>query len=174
MKKKVLKKNFFNQSAFKIAPELLGKFLVRKDKDKEISLMITEVEVYQGFKDKASHAHKGKTKRNEIMFYSGGYWYVYLTYGIHWMLNVVVGKEDYPAAILIRGTDKIYGPGRLTKYLKINKNFNGLLIKKESDLWIEDRMIKLKSEEIKRKKRIGVDFAGQWAQKLYRYKIKTS
>jgi DNA-3-methyladenine glycosylase len=174
MKKIVLKKEFFNQSAFKIAPELLGKFLVRKYRNREFSLMITEIEVYQGFKDKASHAYKGKTKRNKIMFYPAGHWYVYLTYGMHWMLNIVVDKEDYPAAILIRGTDKIYGPGRITKYLKINKNINGWPVEKKSGLWIEDRMVKLNRQKIKRKKRIGVDFAGQWAQKLYRYQIETN
>ena len=65
--------------------------------------MITEVEAYDGFKDKASHASRGKTERNKIMFEKAGKWYVYFTYGMHWMLNVVCGQKNYPAAILIRG-----------------------------------------------------------------------
>jgi DNA-3-methyladenine glycosylase len=68
-----------------------------------LRLLINEVEVYDGHDDLASHASKGKTKRTEIMFGPPGYWYVYLCYGVHWMLNLVTREQDYPAAILIRG-----------------------------------------------------------------------
>ena len=76
----------------KIAKSLLGKFLVRRYKGKTKAYLITDVEAYDGFKDKASHAHRGKTERNKIMFGMAGYWYIYFTYGIHWMLNIVTDQ----------------------------------------------------------------------------------
>ncbi|MDI6717744.1 MAG: DNA-3-methyladenine glycosylase [Patescibacteria group bacterium] len=100
--KKILPKKFFNRSALIVAKDLLGKVLVRRYKGKIIRLIITEVEAYDGFNDKASHASKGKTERNKIMFEKGGYFYVYFIYGMHWMFNIVVGPKNYPAAILIR------------------------------------------------------------------------
>src|SRR3989338_1327947 len=137
--RKVLPQKFFNQPVLKIAQNLLGKFLVRKFRSKEISLIIIEIEAYNGFNDKASHASRGRTERNKVMFGEAGRWYVYFTYGMHWMLNIVTGSKNYPAAVLIRGTDKVKGPGRLTKYLKIDKKFNGSLADGKSGLWIEDR-----------------------------------
>src|SRR3989344_7369693 len=127
-----LRKSFFIRPALSVAKDLLGKYLVRRLATKEIPLMVTEVEAYVGFNDRASHANKGKTERNKVMFSEGGRWYVYFTYGMHWMLNIVTGPKNYPAAVLIRGTDKIRGPGRLTKYLKIDKSFNGSLVYKKS------------------------------------------
>lgn len=152
----------------KVAPELLGKFLVRKIGPKEIALMITEVEAYDGPQDQASHAHRGQTKRNRVMFGPAGYFYVYFTYGRHWMLNVVTGPKNYPAAILIRGTDKIDGPARLTKFLKIDRQLNGKKAEKKNRLWFEDRGLKI--GQIKRTPRIGVFSAGPvWAKKKYRF-----
>ncbi len=131
--------------------------------------MITEVEAYDGSKDKASHASRGKTERNKAMFGEAGNWYVYFTYGMHWMLNIVTGPKDYPAAILIRGTDKISGPARITKYLKIDKKFNAKPANKKTGLWTEDRGVKINPSMIKRGKRIGVAYAGEWADKPYRF-----
>lgn len=105
------------------------------------------------------------------MFGEAGRWYVYFTYGMHWMLNIVTGPKNYPAAILIRGTDKINGPARVTKYLKIDKKFNGKIANKKTGLWMEDGGIKIKKSQIGAHKRIGVDYAGKWADKLYRFKI---
>ncbi len=171
-----LNRNFFNRSALTVAKEILGKFLIRRRGGKEIALMITEVEAYDGSKDRASHASCGKTERNKVMFGEAGNWYVYFTYGMHWMLNIVTGPKDYPAAILIRGTDKINGPGRITKYLKIDKKFNAKPANKKTGLWIEDRPacrtgrgVKIKPSMIKRGKRIGVAYAGKWADKPYRF-----
>lgn len=171
--RKILSQKFFNQQTLKVAEKLLGKFLVRKINNKEIVLMITEVEAYDGFDDKASHAIRGKTERNKIMFESAGKWYVYFTYGRHYMLNIVTGPKNYPAAVLIRGTEKINGPARLTRFLKINKKFNGKLANKKTGLWIEDRGVKIGKAQIARGKRIGVDYAGKvWANKPYRFLIK--
>lgn len=175
MFRKILQPEFFDRFILQVAEELLGKFLVRKLDNKGIfDGMITEVEAYNGWKDKASHASRGKTTRNEIMFKKGGRFYIYLNYGVHWMLNVVVGPKDYPAAILIRGVDKISGPGRLTKYFQIDKSFNNKLISQESNLWIEDRGLKIKEKQIQKTKRIGVDYAGKiWAAKPYRFVLKS-
>lgn len=189
--RKVLGKSFFERSALEVAEDLLGKFLVKQEKGKEKAYMITEVEAYDGFEDKASHAHKGKTARNEIMFGEAGYWYVYLVYGMHNMLNIVTGKKDYPAAVLIRGVEEINpirsqnkkfcrnqkfltsyrtsGPGKLTKFLKIDRKFNKKKAERKTGLWIEDRGIKIKKSEIKKTPRIGVDYAGECAKKLYRF-----
>jgi DNA-3-methyladenine glycosylase len=174
---KSLTKKFFDRPTLKVAHDLLGKFLVCKFGKKKITLLITEVEAYDGLKDKASHAHRGLTERNKIMFGHAGIFYVYLTYGMHWMLNIVTGHPGYPAAILIRGgydlTNKrhVSGPGRLTKYLKINKGLNGRPASTKSGLWFEDRGYKISSRNIKRTPRIGVDYAGLWAKKPYRFVI---
>ncbi len=98
-----MKKKFFDRPTLVVAQDLLGKFLVRKRNGKVITAMITEVEAYDGPKDKASHARHGLTARNTPMFGPAGHWYVYFTYGMHWMLNVVTGAKGYPAAVLIRG-----------------------------------------------------------------------
>lgn len=178
--KKILTQKFFNQLTLKVAQDLLGKFLVKKYRNKEIFAMIIEVEAYDGFNDKASHAHKGKTERNKIMFGESGRFYIYFTYGMHWMLNVVTGPKNYPAAVLIRGgiiyknQQKIKilnGPAKLTKYLKIDKKFNNKPVDKKTGLWIEDRGIIINKTKIIKNKRIGVDYAGEWANKLYRFSI---
>ncbi len=103
MQRTILGPEFFDRPALTVARELLGKYLVRKVGRKEVALMITETEAYDGFKDKASHASRGQTLRNTPMFDTAGTIYVYFTYGMHWMLNIVCGKKGYPAAILIRG-----------------------------------------------------------------------
>ena len=173
MKGKILKESFFKKDAFFVAENLLGKYLVRKNGKEVISLKINEVEIYDGFKDKASHASKGKTKRNEPMFESGGIFYVYLVYGMYFMLNVVCGENGYPSAILIRGAGEYDGPGKLTNFLKIDKTLNGKKIKKASNLWIEDRGEKILKKNINKLPRVGVDYSGRhWSKKPYRYVLK--
>ena len=169
MSSKILDDKFFSRPTLKVAEKLLGKFLVRKISRRKIADMITEVEVYTGPEDKASHASRGRTERNKIMFGKAGYWYVYFTYGMHWMLNIVTEKEGYPAAILIRGVGGVKGPGRLTNFFKIDKGFNNKLADRKTGLWIEDRGIKIKPRQIKRGKRIGVGYAGRWENKLWRF-----
>ncbi len=156
-------------SALKVARELLGKFLCARRDGKTICLMITEVEAYVGPEDKASHAHRGKTARNFPMFGEAGRWYVYFTYGMHWMLNIVTGPKNFPAAVLIRGVENINGPARLTKKLKIGKRFNNKPASRRMNLWIENHGIKIKKQKIKRTPRVGVDYAGKWAKKPLRF-----
>ncbi len=169
----ILKYSFFQQDTFLVAENLLGCFLVKRRKNRKIEkYMITEVEVYDGFRDRASHASKGKTKRNEIMFEEGGNWYVYLVYGMHNMLNITTSYKDNPAAILIRGVENIRGPGRLTKKLEINRSFNKLPANKKTNLWIEDIGVEIKEENIEKTPRIGVAYAGKWAKAPYRFVLK--
>jgi DNA-3-methyladenine glycosylase len=172
--RKVLRQDFFNRPTLKVARELLGKFLVRKIGKETTALMIIDVEAYVGHNDKASHASRGKTARNAPMFGEAGHWYVYFTYGMHWMLNIVTERKDYPAAILIRGVAEISGPARITKFLKIDKKLNGKLASRKDGLWIEDRGIKISPRQISKSKRIGVPYAGEWKDKLWRFSVNHS
>lgn len=167
--RKVLQRKFFNRPSLKVARELLGKFLVRKIGGKTTARMITDVEAYVGHRDRASHASRGKTARNAPMFGSAGRWYVYFTYGMHWMLNIVTERKEYPAAILIRGIHGILGPARITKFLKIYKRLNGKPVLRRSGLWIEDRGVRIAPRAIKKGKRVGVEYAGTWKNKLWRF-----
>lgn len=146
----------------------LGMLLCREHANGLISRhRITEVEAYDGPHDEACHAHKGLTTRTEVMFGPAGYWYVYLCYGVHWMLNIVTGPQNYPAAVLIRGVEGIKGPGRLTKLLQINKEFNAMAADRESRLWLEHNPIPYHLK-IERRPRIGIDYAGPvWREILY-------
>ena len=170
---KVLDKKFFERSAVEVAPELLGKFLVRRIGGKETSSMITEVEAYCGTSDRASHAFRGITKRTEVMFSNPGRWYVYLVYGMHLMLNIVTNTKGCPDAVLIRGVLDISGPARVAKYFAVNKNFNKLASSRKSNLWIEDRGVEIKKRQIQKLARIGVDYAGPyWSKRRWRFLLK--
>lgn len=163
-----LKPDFFAKNTIRVAKNLLGKYLCRKLKSgRVISAMITETEGYKGFNDKASHAHKGRTKRTEVMFGEPGAIYVYLIYGMHYCLNLVTEKKDYPAAVLVRGVAEASGPGRVCRFFKIDKKLNGQKMGRE--LWIEDHGIKVPSSKIKAARRIGVDYAGESKNLLWRF-----
>lgn len=173
----VLNKRFFKRSTLIVAQKLLGKYLCHRYKSRTIAAVITDVEAYDGPRDKASHAARGKTPRNAVMFGPAGHWYVYFTYGMHWMLNIVTGKNGYPAAILIRGvasaSRRISGPARVTKFFKIGKSMNAKLANRRSGLWIEDRGVRVQKSQIKRAARIGVEYAGPvWTKKKYRFYIE--
>ena len=224
----ILSQIFFNRSPINVAKDLLGKFLVCRTKKGIRRAMITEVEAYDGPQDKACHASKGLTQRTAPMFGPAGYWYVYLIYGMYWMLNIVTREEGYPAAVLIRGIAKITntdeqrssidttphlcmygfvrahhdmqrcgvtrvaqgcrsrieggrggrgrlgmtpcdGPGKLTKYFCIDNRFNAHLAHQKTALWIEDSGVVVPEKQIKRTPRIGVEYAGECAQKPYRF-----
>lgn len=166
----VLSEKFFNRSSLIVAEELLGKFLVCEKDGRQNSLMINEVEAYDGFEDRASHAHRGRTKRNTVMFGPAGFWYVYFVYGMYNMLNIVTGPADYPAAILIRGAGEYNGPGKLTKALGIDRMFNEKLAEPQTGLWIEDREMVSVDFKVKKTPRIGVAYAGPiWSKKPYRF-----
>ena len=155
-----------------LARWLLGKVLVRVDRNGRREHLICEVEAYDGERDLACHASKGRTKRTEVMYQAGGVWYVYLCYGMHEMLNLVTGPENYPAALLIRGVDAISGPGRLTKQLRIDRKLNGTPAVTGSGLYLEDHDIKVPRKVIISGPRVGVQYAGPvWAAKPWRFRI---
>jgi DNA-3-methyladenine glycosylase len=160
--------NFFQQGALELAPGLLGKILVRQYEDGRIErYRINETEAYCGIQDLASHASKGRTTRTEIMFGPGGTIYVYLIYGMYWMLNIVAGEENIPEAVLIRGVEGIKGPGRLGKLLQLDRSFYGEDLDTSQRIWIEDA---LPVTEFKTSKRVGVDYSGpEWSEKLWRF-----
>lgn len=181
--KKVLDKKFFNRPTLVIARGLLGKYLVRRWRGRNLALMITEVEAYDGTRDKASHASRGRTPRTRIMFGEAGNFYVYFTYGMHWLVNIVTGPGDYPAAVLIRaGTYRdwktgeevsINGPARLAKFLKITGAQNGKSAVRENGLWFESRGVTMRRKNIVARKRIGVDYAGPiWSNKKWNFELE--
>lgn len=157
-----------------VARYLLGKLLVRKRADGKISRhRITEVEAYHGEKDLACHASKGRTKRTEVLYQSGGIWYVYLCYGIHEMLNIVTGPAERPSAVLIRGVEGINGPGRVTKQVGIDRALNARPTARSSGLWLEDDGFVVPRGALQVTPRIGVDYAGPvWAKKPWRFYFK--
>jgi len=171
---KVLKKEFYIGDVKEIAPMLLGKCLsVRRGNGRVHNVLITETEAYDGELDLACHASKGKTLRTSTMYEEGGICYVYLCYGIHWMLNVVTGPIGYPAAVLIRGCEEFSGPGRLTKNLGITGELNGANLTKNSGIWIEDSG--RAPSDILCGPRIGVDYAGPiWSKKPFRFWFSNS
>ncbi len=158
---RVLPCSFFDRPVLDVAKGLIGASLVRRlPSGSIISSMLTEAEAYDGPEDLASHASKGRTPRTEVMFGPPGVSYVYLIYGMHWMLNVVTGEPGYPAAVLIRGTADVTGPARITARLQRDKSLNGRPAKKSSGLWFEDRSIDIADEQIEATPRIGVDYSG--------------
>ncbi|MXO31551.1 DNA-3-methyladenine glycosylase [Apibacter sp. B2912] len=161
---------FFQKEAFFVAQELLGKKIVRVyDSGEIVKYTITETEAYGGEEDLACHASKGRTKRTEIMYHEGGKVYVYLIYGIYWMLNFVTGKKNQPQAVLIRGVEECSGPGRIGKLLQLNKDFYGEDLASSKKIWVEDSQIK---PNFITTVRVGIDYAGEiWKNKLWRFII---
>ena len=117
-----LSRDFFLQDALTVAPRLLGCRLAVDGRE----LTITETEAYRGESDTACHAHRGRTKRTEMLYRRGGHVYVYLCYGIHSLLNIITGAAEDPQGVLIRCCEEAEGPGKLTKTLGIELSFNGL------------------------------------------------
>ena len=180
---KILPITFFDKPTLVVARGLLGKYLVRKWRGREIALLITEVEAYDGPHDLASHASHGRTPRTKIMFGPAGRFYVYFTYGMHWLVNIVTGPQDYPAAILIRAGKcreaenqewvLVSGPARLTKLLHITSTQNGKIARRKSGLWFEERGVKIGRKNISTDKRVGIDYAGPvWSNKKWNFRMK--
>lgn len=156
---------FYHRHALEVAPALVGKVIVCGD----IRLRISETEAYCGETDTACHASKGRTQRTEVLYADAGTIYVYLCYGMHWMMNVITGDENDPQGVLIRACVDAPGPGRLTKKLGIDKRFNRQSILSCPDLWIEDDGQRF---EIVADKRVGIGYASQEDQdRLWRFQM---
>jgi DNA-3-methyladenine glycosylase len=143
--------------------------------------MIAEVEAYKGPADRAAHTAGGRrTTRVEPLYGPGGTAYVYLCYGIHWLLNFSTAGRGRPEGVLIRGVHAgsegiakaVTGPGKVTRHLRINKSLDGADATRSRELWIEDRGVRIRARDVKTGPRIGVDYAGRyWAARLWRFRI---
>ena len=155
---KKLEYQFFNRPCLTVAEALVGKVLAHRLPDGSVlRLRISETEAYCGEADTACHAHKGRTKRTEVLYAGAGTIYVYLCYGIHWLLNIVTGEAEEPEAVLIRACVEAPGPGKLTKALGITGNLNRGSILGDA-LWIEDDGFAC---DVVTGKRIGIGYASQ-------------
>lgn len=171
----IIKKSFYEKKTLKVARDLLGCFLVCRLGKKIIRAKIVETEAYFGKNDLASHASRGRTLRTEKMFGLAGHAYIYLIYGMYYCLNIVTERKDYPAAVLIRSVEikntelkKINGPGKICRELKIDKKLNGWDLTQRKKIWLETGE-KIRPNKIKRGKRIGVDYAGKYKNKKWRF-----
>ena len=163
---------FFARAADRVARDLLGASLAVRQRDGVVVRhVVFETEAYLGGHDLACHGSRGLTRRNATMFGPAGRWYVYLCYGMHWMLNIVTGKEGVPAAVLIRGVGEHVGPGRLTKALGIDRSFDGRPASRRAGLWLEAGGVAVPRRLIERTPRIGVGYAGEWAEKPLRFVV---
>ena len=188
----ILPSSFYTRTdVVKIAKELLGKVIVTNIGGIVTSGMIVETEAYAGMHDKASHSYGGKnTERTKVMFMNGGVAYVYLCYGIHHLFNVITNVEGTPSGVLIRGVEPIdgidymltrrkkerltpaltAGPGALSAALGINTTLTGTSLS-GSNIYIEDRGIKISKNDIVVGTRVGVAYAAEDAMLPYRFSI---
>jgi len=183
---KKLARSFYSRSTLQVAQDLIGKVLVRDFDGRRLSGRIVETEAYVGPHDLPCHASKGHTPRTSIMLGPAGYAYVYMIYGFYFCLNVVTERKGYPAAVLIRGVEPLEnldfmrqlrnnperdtniasGPGKLCRAMSIDKRLNGEDLLGRT-LWIEDR--KIDSGPILSSPRVGVDYAGGYKDKPWRF-----
>ena len=187
---KPLSRSFYNRDTRVVAQELLGKFLVRRTPREDIAAKIVEVEAYRGSDDLASHAYKGDTPRNRLMFGKPGFAYVYFIYGNHHCLNVTTEPEGVPGAVLIRAVEIVdgmalarknrrvdsivnlsNGPGKLTKALNISKIHNGIDLANPDELFICDSET-VESFEMATSRRIGVKAGSEKPWRFYMKKSK--
>lgn len=167
-----LNQGFFLRDVLDVAPELLGKTLVRKSPDgSQNRYVVTETEAYRGAEDRACHASKGRTSRTEVMFHAGGVVYVYLIYGMYWMLNIVTSAEDDPQAVLIRGMDGIHGPGKVGRTLMLDRTFYGENLAMSDRLWFEESS---PVGSVLTCPRVGIKYAGDpWVSVPWRFYLQS-
>lgn len=186
-----LPKSFFQTSAEKIAKDFLGKYLVHNTLDGRISGKIVDVEAYPAFSDSVSHGNK-RTTRTEVMYREGGYAYVYLVYGVHHQLAVVVNHKDIPDVIFIRAIvpeegialmERNFGrpvkrmlelaksPGNLCKSFGINLSHYGIDLTGDT-LFLEDRGVEISSAEVVANRRVGIKSSLEGSQRELRFFVK--
>ena len=178
------------KNVVRIAKNLLGKALFTRINGVTTGGIIVETEAYS-WKERGCHAYQGRrTGRNAIMFEKGGYSYVYLCYGIHYLFNVVTNVQGTADAVLVRAIEPTEGlkemhlrrgspanpyhltsgPGKLSQALGIDRSMNGKFLV-DNDIWIEDTGSKIALKNIKADLRIGIDYAGEDALLPWRFTI---
>jgi DNA-3-methyladenine glycosylase len=182
--KGILTTGFFERDTRLVARDLLGKVLYHKKQNVLYKAVISETEAYHGIDDLACHCSKGKTNRTEVMFGAPGYVYVYLIYGMYEMLNFVTMPAGFPAAVLLRAVTDLQiidnktielpdnqtdGPGKLTKRMTITREYNKRLLHPDEGIWVADEGIVIPENKIIAAKRIGIDYAGEWKNKPWRF-----
>ncbi len=167
-----LSRDFYRQDTLQVAQALIGMHLVHEENGVRRAGRIVETEAYQGPEDQAAHSARGRTPRNAIMFGPPGHAYVYLIYGMWNCVNVVTREADVPHAVLIRALEPIlnldqstHGPGLLCRALNIDRRLNGVDLL-GNQLWIEDHHA---AADIVSTARIGIDYAGEWALRPWRF-----
>lgn len=176
MSPKRLLAGFYRRPTLEVARDLLGRTLCRAlPGGRVLRGRLVEVEAYDGPGDRASHAFRGLTARNRWMFEEGGLAYVYLVYGMHHCLNIVTGEAGHPAAILLRaaespGDASASGPGRLTRAFEVDRDLDGSSFL-DGPLWLGAGE-PVADRAVRRTARIGVDYAGTWASRRYRFIIR--
>lgn len=174
-----LSRDFYARETLLVARDLLGMHLIHAGPEGEQVARIVETEAYKGPHDLAAHSSRGRTKRTEVMFGPPGHAYVYLIYGFWNCLNVVTAAHGTPHAVLLRAvepvsgiTDTTHGPGLLCRALHIDRNLNGADLLGDT-LWLE-KPARYRAPSVARATRIGVDYAGDWAKKPWRFFDKKS
>ncbi len=190
MMNKKLPRKFYTQPAIKVAKQILGKYLVHNIDQGKLIGKIVETEAYPGPEDKASHAFDNKkTERNKAEWLTGGHIYIYLVYGMYWQLNITTGKKDFPECVLIRALEPIKGldkklsfkeiknlangPGKLCRWMKFNKSDYGIDVVKSNKIYLTNGK-KINPDKIVASKRVGIDYAQEWAHKSLRFYIKNN
>ncbi len=169
---------FFSRDPLEVAQDLLGALLVHQHPERGlIAGRIVETEAYRGEEDLACHASAGKTNRTEVMYGEPGRAYVYLIYGMYHMFNVVTWPSGRPSAVLVRGLEPVVGidrttdgPGKLTRALDIDMSHNRISLGGPPLSVIPDQTVI--SANVERSRRIGVDYAGEWADRLWRFSVR--
>ena len=168
-------RSFFGRSTLAIARELIGMHLVHRTRRGVHRGRIVETEAYQGPQDLAAHSARGRTQRTQVMFGPPGHAYVYLIYGMWNCLNVVTAREGRPHAVLLRALEPVsdpqartWGPGLLCRAFEIGRELNGADLLGTA-LWLEHAPRGARRARITRATRIGVDYAGEWAQRPWRF-----
>lgn len=171
-----LARAFYARETLTVARQLLGLHLVHQNARGRQVGRIVETEAYKGPEDLAAHSARGRTRRTEVMFGPAGHAYVYLIYGVWDCLNVVTAAHGKPHAVLIRALEPVagienttHGPGLLCRALQIDRTHNGTDLTGDS-LWIEQPAThEYRKPRVVRSTRIGVDYAGDWAHKPWRF-----
>src|SRR5437867_5901268 len=180
MAAKILSRAYFQRPTLQVARGLLGKYLVRKNGSRTHTSRNIGVDDYVGPEDRACHASRGRTARTEVMFGPAGVAYVYLVYGMHHCFNIVTERVGYPSAVLVRAVENadtqalIDGPGRVCRFLVIDRTLNRSDLTIGERLWVEDRGERIAASTIAAYPRMRVDYAGKWSAMTSRLRLNNT